>query len=182
MKKTIIILGKPGSGKDTQIQLLCDKYGYGVINTGDIVRSLKTKDAKVNMDLAQGKLADNKLVNELVGDKIDNIQARNKFITNGYPRSLEQAIWFDEFLAEAGRMVDLVVYIDIKDETSLKRLSNRKRSDDNTDTVKNRLNVFKQETEEVLDYYQKAAKLVRVDGEGSIENIHIRIEELLVED
>lgn len=123
----IILLGNIGVGKGTQGKLIMEKYNIPYFATGDIFRENIEKETplgiKVKEIVNQGKLVSDELVNEIVFDKINNL---GNFILDGYPRTFNQALAFENFLKEKNREVDIVLYIDVPEEIIVKRLSGRR--------------------------------------------------------
>ncbi len=175
MKQTAIIMGMTGAGKGTQAKLLAEREHYHVINTGDAVRARLEGDPKLAHDIKAGQLADDELVNDVVASIFDQIDPHLQALSDGYPRRLVQAEWFDQFLAEAGRRIEAVIYLEIKSSTSLARLNLRHREDDKEDAISRRQNLFQTETLAVLEYYKVRNLLHTVDGEADIESVYTQV-------
>jgi adenylate kinase len=173
----IIVLGPPGSGKGTQAKLLAEKLNLRHISSGELLRaraSQDTPDGKIiSKLLSAGELVPFATIMRLVLDEIK--KDTTGFILDGTPRNLVQAQGLDEFLETNHIKVDHVILYDLSDTTTTERLLNRAklegRSDDNIDTIKNRLLVYHNDTKPVIAHYQAQGKLLRVDASPSIEAI-----------
>lgn len=164
MKQLLVIIGMPGSGKDTQIEYLSKRRKLTVIRIGDLVRSKAKIDPQIEADLEAGNLVKNDIVNELVADAIKLARDSEYLISDGFPRDLEQAKWLEEFVARHDCKIDKVLLLDIDDQTALNRLRKRGRDDDDEATILHRLEVFHAKTDPVLDYYRAKKRLSVVDG------------------
>ena len=172
-------MGMTGAGKGTQARFLAHHYQYHIINTGDAVRARLEHDANLAKKINQGQLADDNLVNDVVASMVDQLIESTRLLSDGYPRRLVQAHWFDQFLAEAGRQVEAVIYLKIDPATSTARLINRHRKDDEQTAISHRQELFQSETQAVLDHYASRGLLYTIDGEGTKEEVYKRVEEAL---
>jgi adenylate kinase len=190
----LILLGPPGAGKGTQAKILVDAYDIPQLSTGDILRSAIAQ--KTPMGLAakeimdRGDLVPDEVVNGIVSERLDAADARNGFILDGFPRTIPQAEVLDAMLAEKGMKLDAVVEIAADEDVLVDRIVNRARetaaasggsarADDNVEVVRNRLNVYRELTEPLVDYY-KAKGLVRtIDGMQPVEEVTAAIRRAL---
>lgn len=172
----ILITGPQGSGKSTQAQLLASKLSLCFISAGDLVRKAaleKSAEGKlIKGSLSQGLLVDDKIVASLVKKEIAKEECCHGFVLDGYPRNLGQLNFFDP-------KFDKVIYLDVEDKEVEERLLRRGREDDTPEIIRQRLGLYHQLTEPVLDYYQKMGKLIKIDGSKSIEEVEAEIEEKL---
>lgn len=180
----LVLLGPPGTGKGTQAQRL----GLRHLSTGDMLRAAVTdgaplgREAKRYMDAGE-LVPDDLIVGLLVGALDDG--ADDGFVLDGFPRTVGQAQALDEALAKAGRALDAAVLIDTPDEEVVRRISQRRaesaqpRDDDREETVRQRLGVYREQTEPVAHFYARAQLLRRVDGTGSPDDVHARIRDAL---
>lgn len=182
----LILFGPPGAGKGTQAEFIADKYNVEHISTGDVLReAVKNKTdiglkAKSYMD--NGDLVPDEVVIEIIRQKISSLN-NGSFMLDGFPRTKAQAEALDEMLGEQKIALDAVVMLDVKDEEIINRIMNRQkvegREDDSEDVVKNRLNVYREQTSPLEDYYNEKGLLEKVNGEGSIKEISDRIDNIL---
>lgn len=175
----LVLLGAPGTGKGTQSEKLVARYGVPQISTGDLLRTAvadKTElgmQAKVAMDA--GELVSDDIVIGMIHERLNASDAVEGFILDGFPRTLAQAKALDELLAQLGRPLDRVVHVQVDDEEIVKRLLGRGRSDDTEQTIRNRLDVFRSQTQPLVDYYRQQNLLATVSGVGEIDEIFERI-------
>lgn len=207
----IVLLGNIGSGKGTQGKLIMEKYNFPYISTGDIFReNIKNNTPlglKVKSVLNQGKLVDDELVNEVVFDKIKNL---DDFVIDGYPRTINQAMNFESFIVKHNKKIDFVFNFIVSEENIIKRLTGRRicpkcgkiyniyfdkpqddemcdfdqeklvqREDDKLEIVMKRLEEFKQNTESLIGYYRNKNILIDIDGERKIFEIFKDIERII---
>jgi adenylate kinase len=207
----IILLGNIGVGKGTQGKLIMEKYNIPYFATGDIFRENIEKGTELGMKVKQivkeGKLVSDELVNEIVFDKINNL---DNFILDGYPRTINQALYFENFLKSRGKDVDIVINIDVPEEIIIKRLSGRRicpkcgriyniyfnkpknnevcdfdneklitRDDDRVDVIKKRIEEYKLNTNPLIEFYKEKQKLFIVDGTKSIEDVFEDIKKII---
>lgn len=184
MSIRIVLLGAPGSGKGTQGELLMQRKAIPQISTGDLLRAAVAagtelgRKAKAAMDA--GELVADDVVVGMIRERLADEDAANGFILDGFPRSRAQAESLDTLLQQVGKPLDRVVHLDVDEEELVTRLLGRGRADDNEQTVRNRLEVFKAQTFPLLDYYRQRGLLQTVKGVGEIEEIYTRIDDALV--
>ena len=172
----ILISGPQGSGKTTQAELLAADLAVPHFSSGEFLRTLARENSEVGRivkkHIAAGTLIPDDLALKLVSDELEKLEYNTGFVLEGNPRTVEQAENFKHKL-------DVVIYLKLPDGECVKRLLNRRRSDDTEELIKTRLTVYHKETEPMLDYYRKLKLLHRVDGLGSIESIHNTIAEIV---
>ncbi|MDT0617939.1 adenylate kinase [Salinisphaera sp. P385] len=175
----IVLFGAPGSGKGTQAQKLVEDFGVPQISTGDLLRAAVAngtelgKKAKAAMDA--GELVADEVVIGMIRDRLNEPDTANGFILDGFPRSLAQAEALDSMLENLGRPLQGVIHLEVDNEEIVQRLLERGRADDNEDTIRNRLDVFDNQTQPLIEYYQNQGKFEAVDGMGDLDAIQARI-------
>ena len=179
----LILMGPPGAGKGTQAQFLVERHGIPQISTGDMLREAVAsgseigKRAKEIMD--RGDLVPDEVVIEIVRQRLGRDDCEPGFILDGFPRTREQAVALDELLADLGRSAVRVVALEVPEDELMRRILSRGegRADDNEETVRKRLEVYRSSTAPVIEHYGEA--VCRIDGLGSIDEIRARIEKAL---
>jgi adenylate kinase len=207
----LVIFGPPGAGKGTQAGLLESRRGLVQIATGDIIRSAIKNETPVGKEakayVEAGELVPDKVVRKLAENAIAD-EDYDDFVLDGYPRTTQQAEWLTEFLTKNDAPLDAVLSLKVPDDVIVNRLSRRRvheetgetyhldhdpppddldpslivqRDDDKPETVRNRLEVYREETQPLEDYFDRRDLLVGVDGEGDIEAVYQRITTVLDE-
>lgn len=175
----LIFLGPPGAGKGTQAKIFLDRSGIVQISTGDILRDAVGKgtdlgkQAKSFMD--KGELVPDSVVIGIIEQRIQQDDCKKGFVLDGFPRTIEQAKALDGILAKLGIQMDHVINFEVPDEELVKRLLGRAleegRSDDNPESIKNRLQVFKDKTQPLISYYEGKKILRHINGTGATGEI-----------
>jgi adenylate kinase len=185
--KVIFLIGRPGCGKGTQLKFLIEKTGFSVVNTGELLRE-KAKDndvvgKKVKEVLEKGGLIPTPVVFSLWMPRILDYYEKGErgVIFDGNPRKLYEARLLEELFLMIGAETPKVIYIKISEEESYLRLQKRKREDDNEEDIKERLRWFKKEVLPVIGYYSSKGDLIEINGEQSVEDVFVEIEEKIKE-
>ena len=173
MKKYLLFLGPPGAGKGTQAESLSEATSYLHLSTGELLRNeveLGTDLGKQVKDIMnKGKLVSDQLVLEIVKK---NLKKGDKgWILDGYPRNLQQVKSLNAVLANLNQSLEIVFYLDIPDKVLIKRLLMRGRKDDNKETIKTRLKIYKETTEPLVEYYRKLSLLEYINADGDLKTI-----------
>jgi adenylate kinase len=172
----VVLVGPPGSGKGTQAVKLAEKLGVPQISTGDLFRSNINSGTELGLKakryLDAGDLVPSELTNALVDKRLDEPDAAAGFILDGYPRSVEQAEALTRMLAARNTKLDAVVELRVSEEQLLKRLKDRGRADDTEEVIHNRMNVYRDETAPLLEYYDGTVKTV--DAVGTLDEVFTR--------
>ena len=166
MKRDLVLFGMQGAGKGTQAAHLCARLGHVIFETGAELRKVKAQENELGRTVREiidrGDLVPNDIVMEMVAQFVQQ-NAEQLIIFDGLPRSLPQKESFDRLLQQAGRQV-LHVVLDIPREVALQRLAERAREDDTPAVLERRLQNFADETLPVLQAYEAAGQLLRVDA------------------
>jgi len=185
----LILLGPPGAGKGTQAKILTEAYGIPQLSTGDILRAAIA--AKTPMGLAakeimdQGGLVSDSVVIGIISERIEQDDCRPGFILDGFPRTIAQADALGVLLADKGIALDAVVWMyadrDVLVDRVVKRAreSSVARGDDNPDVVRKRLDVYSEQTQPLVFYYQDRALLRVVNGMDAIDEVTAAIRHVL---
>lgn len=189
----LIFLGPPGAGKGTQAAHIVERYSIPQLSTGDMLRAAvaaKTpvgKKAKAVMDA--GNLVSDEIVAAIVEERIAEKDCANGFLLDGFPRTLTQAEMFDAMLDQHKRVLDAVIELRVDEKVLIDRLRSRieetkargeeVRKDDNEETFKTRLEVYREQTAPLIPHYENMGKLRVVDGMGSIEAVSAEIDAIL---
>jgi adenylate kinase len=186
----LILLGPPGAGKGTQAQRLVAKHGIVQLSTGDMLRAAVKAGTpvgtKVKDIMDRGDLCPDELVVAIVGDRIEEPDARNGFILDGFPRTVAQAEALERLLHEKHMELDGVVELKVDESALLKRIENRVaemtargeplRKDDNPEVLKTRLEAYRRQTAPLTHYYQDKGMLRLVDGMAPIDDVTAAID------
>ena len=180
----IVIFGAPGSGKGTQSERIVAKYGINHISTGDVLRAeIKNgtelgKTAKGYID--QGQLLPDNLIIDILASTLDSFKDSKGVIFDGFPRTIAQAEALKKMLAERGQQVSVMLDLDVPEDELMKRLILRGqqsgRADDNMETIKNRLDVYRNVTLPVMDYYKKQGCYRQINNNGTVEQCFAQVE------
>ncbi len=175
----LILFGPPGAGKGTQADLLKDKFNLLHLSTGDILREEVSNNTNLGQQakkfMDSGELVTDELIIGMIKNKIDSTTNVEGFLFDGFPRTISQAEALDSMLLSNNLNVDKVISLEVDDDVLTERLLSRGRSDDNEETIKNRLNVYKNQTLPIKDYYLKNNKLVEIKGDDSVEDVNATI-------
>ena len=204
----IVLLGAPGAGKGTQAQKLVEEFGVAHISTGDLLRAAVKAGTKLGVKAKEymdaGQLVPDKLVVDLVKERLAADDAKKGFILDGFPRNTAQAVTLDSALADMGLSLDAALLVDVKAEVIVERLSSRRtcrdcgytapagvdvcpscggemyqRDDDMPETIQNRLNVYESQTAPLVEYYKGKGLLKAVDGDRPVDDVYADVKELL---
>jgi adenylate kinase len=172
----VVLLGAPGAGKGTQAEKLAEKLQIPHLSTGELFRHNIRTGTKLGLEakryLDAGDLVPTELTNELVDDRLTEPDTGDGFILDGYPRSVPQAQALHDMLERRGTQLDAVVEFRVPEDELLERLRARGRADDSDEVILNRMNVYRDETAPLLEYYRNELKTV--DAVGTVDEVFAR--------
>jgi adenylate kinase len=189
----LILLGPPGSGKGTQAQRLVERYGIVQLSTGEMLRAAVAAGTPVGLQakdiMASGGLVSDEIVVSIISDRIEQPDAKNGFILDGFPRTVPQAEALDELLKHKHMKLDAVIELRVNESALLARVEKRAeetrargeevRLDDTPEVLIKRLASYRSQTEPLIHYYSERRKLSTVDGMMTIEEVTRAINRIL---
>jgi adenylate kinase len=189
----IILLGPPGSGKGTQAQRLVQRYGIVQLSTGEMLRAAVAAGTPVGLRakdiMASGALVPDDVVIGIISDRIDQPDAKNGFILDGFPRTEPQAETLDDLLKRKNMKLDAVIELRVNESVLLQRVETRAaesrargeevRADDTPEVLTNRLSAYRAQTEPLIHYYSDRRRLLSVDGMMTINEVTREIDRIL---
>ncbi|MEU6245870.1 adenylate kinase [Glycomyces sp. NPDC047010] len=197
----LVLVGPPGAGKGTQAEIIAERLGIPKISTGDIFRANVSGGTPLGLKAKEymdaGDLVPDEVTNDMVADRLAQDDAAEGFLLDGYPRNTEQAKVLDGILKAAGTVLDTALELVASDDEVVRRLSGRRvskstgkvyhlefdppadpdsddlfqRTDDQPETIKNRLKVYAEQTAPLVGYYEEQGKLVRIDAIGEVAEV-----------
>jgi adenylate kinase len=167
----IVLFGPQGSGKGTQAELLTDRFGFFYFESGAYLRRIAENNEELKKALNEGQLVPDIEFTSYLKAYFDEKNLYDDIIFDGFPRTLEQYKFLKVWLVEKQVTLDLAIVLEISEEETIKRLLLRKRDDDNQDAIKKRLELYHNRTETLISEIGKDTKVVRVNGERTIEEI-----------
>ncbi|WP_119672171.1 adenylate kinase [Deinococcus sp. RM] len=184
----VIFLGPPGAGKGTQAERLAQDRGLTKISTGDILRDHVARGTELGQQvkpiLDAGQLVPDDILIALIRDKLASMDAV-RVIFDGFPRTGAQAKELDVLLEELGAPVSAVPLLEVPDQVLIDRIVDRGRqaaargeavrSDDTEEVARRRQEIYREQTQPLIDYYSARGQLTRVDGVGSMDEVYGRI-------
>ena len=187
--RRLLIVGPPGAGKGTQAVRLAEELSIPAISTGDIFRANVSGEtelgvlAKSYMD--SGEYVPDSVTNDMVRSRLAEDDAKDGFLLDGYPRTIDQVEALDGILAELDTSLDAVLLLVVETEEVVGRLVERGReqgrSDDTEETIRRRLEVYAEQTAPLIDVYEKRDLVRRVDGMASIDEVTTSLREALTD-
>jgi adenylate kinase len=179
-----LIFGPPGSGKGTQSVRLAEKFNLIHLSTGDMLRAEIAAGTelgkKMSLIMSKGELVPDEVVIEMIAHKIDSSKGSAGFLFDGFPRTVAQTISLEKMLNQRGMKIDQMLVLDVDHDELVKRLISRAelsgRPDDKDPAViENRIDVYKQKTEPIINYCSKKGLYQPVNGMGTIDDIFKRL-------
>ncbi|MDD3303932.1 MAG: nucleoside monophosphate kinase [Clostridia bacterium] len=196
-----VITGGPATGKGTRADILAKKLNIPHISTGDILRDEAEADKEISKKLTRGELISDEIITELLKKRVSEKDCKDGFILDGYPRTVEQAGLLDELLNKIGKKVDMAIELTAPDELVFRRILERRkceqcgkiygldfppkiddicdicggklssRSDDTKETLQKRINTYKENSKDILEYYRKKRILKTIDSSSHPERM-----------
>jgi len=181
----LVLLGPPGAGKGTQATRIVERFSIPQLSTGEMLREAVVEGTaaglRVKHIMDRGELVPDDVVVSVVASRIDHSDAANGFILDGFPRTVAQATALDRELAKRGIKLDSVLDLEVDEDALLDRIRGRAeeaakrgepvRRDDNPETFKTRLHVYREQTAPVTEYYRSQGLLNMVDGLQPIDAV-----------
>ena len=185
--KNIVIFGAPGSGKGTQSDMMIEKYGLNHISTGDVLRAEIKKGTELGKTAASfidnGQLIPDDLMVSILASVYDSFGDHKGVIFDGFPRTIPQAEALKKMLNERGDKVAAMIELDVPEDELMKRLLLRGqqsgRADDNEETIKKRLIVYRSQTQPLIEWYKKEGVHYHINGLGDLDRIFADICEVI---
>jgi adenylate kinase len=173
-------MGPPGAGKGTQGELLARRLDIPRYSTGDILRQALREGTPRGLEAKKfmhaGELVPDEVILGIIGEALDHDESAHGFLLDGFPRTVAQARGLAELLAEKALDLDAIVNLSVDDGEIMKRLAARGRKDDLVETIQRRLEIYRAETEPVLDWYANhGVRILSVEGVGDIDEIQAHI-------
>jgi adenylate kinase len=183
----MLLLGPPGAGKGTQALRLVENLGIPQISTGDMLRNAVSAESDVGCQakglMDRGELVPDRVVIGVAEERLSQPDAERGFILDGFPRTAGQARALDDLLARMNARLECCVALVVDEDQLVRRLLGRGeiegRSDDNEESIRTRMRVYREQTAPLVEYYRDREILIEVDGMGSIEEVGKRIDEVL---
>lgn len=171
-----VLLGPPGAGKGTQAAILSEKLGVPHISTGDLFRANIGQGTPLGVEaksyIDAGKLVPTDVTARMVEDRLNQDDAANGFLLDGFPRTVEQADILADLLEKKGQKLDGVINFEVSEDVVVERMLARGRADDNEETIRTRLGVYRDETFPLIQHY--GDDIINVKAEGTVEDINER--------
>lgn len=180
----LVLFGPPGSGKGTQAKKLVEAYDLLHISTGDLFRFNMKNDTSLGKEaksyITKGALVPDSVTIKMLKARVEETPDVKGYIFDGFPRNINQSEHLDAILAERDSHVNALLMLDVEEKEIVKRILNRGktsgRADDNDEEIiRNRFQIYQNETSPVFDYYDKQNKSHKVEGVGTIDEIFTRL-------
>ena len=180
-----IFLGPPGAGKGTQASFLADSWKIPHISTGDILREAIAGQTSLGIQartyLEAGELVPDLLIMALIRERFGQTDITQGWILDGFPRTLAQANALDQLLSILRQPHPNVVYFEVSTDRLVDRMLARGRQDDNEDTIRRRLDVYREETAPLIDFYQRRQCLTTINGNPPLVEVTQTLQESLLQ-
>ncbi|MEM8688487.1 MAG: adenylate kinase [Pseudomonadota bacterium] len=177
----LILMGPPGAGKGTQAEFLVDQFQIPQLSTGDMLRAAVAEGNELGIlakqTMERGDLVPDELVLGIIAERIQAPDCEKGFILDGFPRTVGQAHALDNMLKKLGLTLDVAINLNVPSEVLFQRIEARARAagtaraDDNAETLKNRIDVYTEQTLPIIDHYRAEGLLETVDGTATPDNV-----------
>ena len=179
----LIIMGPPGAGKGTQAKFIAEHFGIPAISTGDIFRANMSEGTPLGIEaksyVDKGEYVPDSVTNLMVRDRIDQDDAADGFLLDGYPRTLAQVEELDGMIKYTGHALDAVVVLTVDKDEIVQRLLQRAelegRADDTAEVIRRRQEVYLEETAPLIEVYKGRGLVHEIDGMGDVDDVTKRI-------
>ncbi len=178
----LLFFGPPGAGKGTQAKIVSDKFNIKHLSTGDILREKLVDKSELSNKLINiidnGQLVSDSIINDLVSERINKEDCKNGFVLDGYPRTMEQGIFLENYFKKNSLKLDYIIDFTIDNKSIVKRIKARslieKRKDDNESVIETRIKKYEEETKPLSAYYMKnyKKKYYNINANQEIEKIN----------
>lgn len=176
----LIFLGPPGAGKGTQAQTLAHHWNIPHISTGEILRQAMRERSplgiKAQSYVDRGELVPDQLVLDMMEERLSQADTESGWILDGFPRNVSQARFLDELLQKLAEDNVGVVNLEVPDDVLIDRLKGRGRQDDTEEVIRRRLEVYREQTAPLIDFYSERQQLVSVNGNQSLEEVSAELQ------
>ena len=179
----LIFLGAPGAGKGTQAQTLALHWHIPHISTGDILRgAMKERSplgVKAQSYVDRGELVPDQLLLDIMEERLSQPDAQSGWILDGFPRNVNQASFLEQLLQKLTQDSVRAINLDVPDEVLVSRLLSRGRADDTEEVIRRRLEVYREQTLPLIDFYRDRQQLMSINGNQPLEKVTADLQELL---
>lgn len=183
----ILLLGAPGAGKGTQASVLIERLSILHVSTGDMLRKAVADGTEIGLKakavMDAGQLVSDDIVIAIAEERLGQPDAAKGFVLDGFPRTRAQAEALDNMLNKLGTPLERCVAVTVEPEALVQRLLKRaeleRRTDDNEETIRERMRVYDAQTAPLLEFYRNSGILSEVDGMGTVEEVSARVETAL---
>ena len=181
-----IFLGPPGAGKGTQASILANSWKIPHISTGDILREAIAEKTSLGIEarthVEAGELVPDILVMGLMRKRFGRSDTKRGWILDGFPRKISQARALDELLSILGQPHPRVIYLVVATDILVQRMLERGRQDDIEETIRRRLEVYQEDTNPLIKFYQRRRCLTTIDGNLPLDEVTRKLQESLLQD
>lgn len=179
----LVFLGPPGAGKGTQAKVLSKSCDVPHISTGDILRAAVKAKTELGQEadgyMSAGALVPDELMLNLIRDRLGQADTQNGWLLDGFPRNVEQAKFLNELLEEIEQVCDLVINLEVPDDVLVTRMLERGRADDEEAVIRTRLEVYREQTEPLINFYQERQQLRSVDGDQPLQAVTDELQKIV---